>query len=167
MTEAKLAPNPPDWMVEGLVTLMTERRKALQRIASSTGGDGHPPRVECTLPQDPMRRRCSQMAADVECVVDGCVLERKRCADPGDRKPRPRRAEPQLGARGQSGRARHRCAGRRPEAVEPLAGILILVKDNIATADDLHTTPVPLPSTLREPGRMLPSFASCYAPPAR
>jgi hypothetical protein len=24
-----------------------------------------------------------------------------------------------------------------------------------------------LPSTLREPGRMLPSFASCYAPPAR
>ena len=57
--------------------------------------------------------------------------------------------------------------GQKPLNRCPLAGIPILVKDNIATADDLHTTPVPLPSTLREPGRMLPSFASCYAPPAR
>jgi hypothetical protein len=35
MTEAKLAPNLPGWMVEGLVTLMTERRKAPQRRVRS------------------------------------------------------------------------------------------------------------------------------------
>ena len=42
-----------------------------QCFASGGGGHGYPPRVDCMLPQEPMRRGCGQMAADVERVVDG------------------------------------------------------------------------------------------------
>ena len=70
MTEAKLAPNLPAWMAEGLVTLMTEGRKAPQRIASSTGGDALQGSNAYSLKIRCVEAVC-QMTVDVECVVDG------------------------------------------------------------------------------------------------
>ena len=55
--------------------------------------------------------------------------------------------------------------GQKPSKCYPLAGIPILVKDNIATADRQHTTAGSLALESARAGRMRPSFAGC-APPA-
>ena len=80
------------------------------------------------------------------------------------------RARAQFRARDQS-----RCAGDRRRAStassrrrkQPLAGVPILVKDNIATGDKQHTTAGSLAlATARAPGTTRPSSSGC-APPAR